>query len=92
MAGNRPIRSSGMRVVIQHKTDFRYVCAEADWTDDALMARDFERIGNAAVFCRKHNLRQVYIVAGDFDAAGHRFNAATKTMLDVGQLRVRLDS
>jgi len=91
MAANRPI-SGGMRVVIQHKTSFRYVRAEDDWTDDALMARNFERIRNAAEFCRQHNLRQAYIVAGDFDATGHRFNSATKTMLDVGQLRVRLDT
>ena len=50
------------------------------------------RIRNAAEFCRKHNLRQAYIIAGNFDETGNRFNSATKTMLDVGQLHVRSDS
>jgi hypothetical protein len=76
-----------VKVVIQHKTSFQYVRSESDWTDDAFKAHDFGRIQAAAEFCRKHNLGQAYIVAGEFNPVARRFNAARKSILDVAQLR-----
>ena len=76
-----------MKVVIQHKTSFQYVKSDADWTEDVFKAHDFQRIQNAAEFCRKHNLRKAYIVSGEFNAEAKRFNAATKSILDVAHLR-----
>ena len=66
---------------------FHYVKSDTDWTEDALKAHDFQRVQDAAEFCRKHNLQKAYIVAGDFNAEAKRFNAATKSILDVAQLR-----
>jgi hypothetical protein len=80
-----------LKVVIQHKTSFQYVKSDADWTDEAFKARDFGRIQTAAEFCRKHNLRQAYIIAGEFNSDAKRFNAATKSIFDIEQLRSRPD-
>ena len=76
-----------MKVVIQHKTSFQYVRSETDWTDDPFKAYNFERIQSAADFCREHNLLKAYIVCGEFDAETKRFNAATKSILDVARIR-----
>jgi len=78
-----------LKVVIQHKTSFQYVKSEADWTEDAFQARDFERIHSAAEFCRKHNLQQAYIITGEFNTQARRFNPATKSIFDISQLRSR---
>jgi hypothetical protein len=81
-----------VKVVIQHKTSFQYVRSEADWTEDVFKAHDFERIQCAAEFCRKHNLQKAYIIAGEFNVEARRFNAATKSILDIAQIRSRMTS
>ena len=78
-----------MKIVIQHKTTFQYIVSEVEWTDDTFKARDFVRVQTAAEFCRKNNLPNAYIVCGEFDIEAKRFNAATKSFLDVTQLRPR---
>jgi len=87
IAGQGRYSFRGVKVVIQHKTSFQYVKSDTDWTEDAFRAHDFQRIQSAAEFCRTHNLRTAYIVAGDFNAEAKRFNAATKCILDIAQLR-----
>ena len=79
-----------LKVVIQHKISFKYVRSDADWTDDAFKAHDFGRIQTAAHFCQTHNLKDAYIVSGEFNSDAKRFNAATKSILDVAQIRSRL--
>ena len=76
-----------VKVVVQHKKTFQYVQSETDWTDDAFKAHNFERVHSAAEFCHKNKLRQVYVVCGEFNSESKRFNAATKTILDIAQLR-----
>jgi hypothetical protein len=76
-----------VRVVIQHKTSFHYVRSDSDWTNDALKARDFERIQAAADFCRKHNLREAYIVSGDFHLNANGCNPAPRSIFDIADFR-----
>ena len=79
-----------MKVVIQHKKSFQYVHSDADWTDDPFQALDFGGIQRAVDFCQKRNLRDVYIVSGEFNAAAKRFNAASKTIWDAAQFQSRV--
>ena len=78
-----------MKILIQHKDSFQYVRSEADWTDDPLKARNFERIQNAAEFCRKHALSKAYIICGDYNEQANRLNAATKSVFDIALLRAQ---
>ena len=78
-----------MKILIQHKKSFQYVRSEAEWTDDALKAQNFDRIQSAADFCRKNALSEAYIICGEYNEQAKRLNAATKTVLDVGRLRAQ---
>lgn len=76
-----------LRVVIQHKGTFQFLRNDSDWTSDMSQANDFQRIQLAAAFCREHELRDVYIVRGQFNRSAKRFEAEHKTILDVKHLR-----
>jgi hypothetical protein len=76
-----------VKVVVQLKKSFQYVRSENEWTDDAFMARNFERIHAAFEFCRKHQLRQAYIICGELNPDSKQFNAATKSIWDIAHLR-----
>jgi hypothetical protein len=74
-------------VVIQHKTTFQYVRSPGDWTPNASDAHDFQRVIAAAEYCRENDLKNVRIIQGHWDKADGRFNAASKTILEVPRVR-----
>jgi hypothetical protein len=76
-------------VVIQHKKNFRYLGAANDWTSNPSDAQDFRSIHNAAAFCGEKGLKEVYIVCGRFNETMNRFDASSKTMLQVPLVRWR---
>lgn len=77
------------KVVIQNKKNFKYVRTAEDWAEQPSEAMDFQKIEDAARFCREHGLKDVYIVHGKFDRATNRFDASSKTMLEVPRVRSR---
>jgi hypothetical protein len=75
------------KVVIQHKISFHYVRSPEDWTSDPSQAHDFQSLHLAAQFCREHDLKAVHIIHGHFNEAANRFDAATKTIIEVPRVR-----
>jgi hypothetical protein len=80
------------KVVIQHKKNFHYVGAANDWTSNPSDAQDFRAVDHAAAFCREHGLKDVFIVLGRFNEAMNRFDASSKTMLQVPLVRWRAEA
>jgi hypothetical protein len=79
--------SAVAKVVIQNKINFHYVRSPDDWTNDPSQAYDFQSLHVAAEFCREHDLKTVHIIHGQFNDAANRFDAATKTIIEVPRVR-----
>jgi len=76
------------KVVIQHKKDFQYLRGvNDDWTRNPTSALSFASIYLAAEFCSRHQLKEVYIIQGDFNEASNRFDASSKNILEVPHVR-----
>ena len=74
------------KIVIQDSHSFCYLLEGDAWSYDALAARSFSRVAEAAEHCAAADLRNVYIVTGRLGSDG-RFNSALKTFIRPSALR-----
>jgi hypothetical protein len=70
------------KIVIQDNHSFCYLHEEGVWCPDALRARAFTRIIEAAEHCAAAGLKDVYIIMGMLQPDG-RFDSNTKTIMRV---------
>jgi hypothetical protein len=68
------------KIVIQDSHSFCYLLDGGVWSYDAIAARSFPRVAEAAEHCAVEGLKSVYIVTGKIGADG-RFDSAVKTIM-----------
>jgi hypothetical protein len=73
-------------VVIQDTASLKYLGQSGDWSHNLSLARNFDRIHDAAEYCSTQDIRGVHLVMGIPSEDG-RFTATSKTILQVPRVR-----